>query len=110
MTDRLYETLLHNRFGKWRYPGPGAAKAGKYPDFVFDALPYLDLLLSDLGLRVHRKGGWWSEICEAYSPRDYKGLVGEWLKNRDDREKEFGRVEVEEREKIRNRNGDMKGL
>jgi hypothetical protein len=69
------ETLLHARFGKWRYP---AGHGAQFPDFVFDAMPYVDLVVSDLGLKVHRKGGWWKEISEPYGPEDYRDLVGEW--------------------------------
>jgi hypothetical protein len=74
-----YETVLHNRFGKWRYP---AGFGERFPDMVFDALPYLDLLLGDLGLKVHRKGGSIAEIFSPYGPEDYKGLVAEWLGER----------------------------
>ncbi|THX82443.1 dimethylaniline monooxygenase (N-oxide forming) [Aureobasidium pullulans] len=67
--------LLHSRFGRWRYAcGYGA----RFPDFVFDAVPYLDMLLRDLGIREKRKGGWLGEIFEAYGPEDYKGVVDEW--------------------------------
>ncbi|THZ59995.1 dimethylaniline monooxygenase (N-oxide forming) [Aureobasidium pullulans] len=67
--------LLHSRFGRWRYAcGYGA----RFPDFVFDAVPYLDMLLRDLGIKEKRKGGWLSEIFEAYGPKDYDGVVGEW--------------------------------
>ena len=69
------ETLLHARFGKWRYP---AGHGAQFPDFVFDALPYVDLLVSDLGLKVHRKKGWLAEISEPYGPEDYKDLVAEF--------------------------------
>ncbi|KAL8826959.1 MAG: hypothetical protein Q9170_007203, partial [Blastenia crenularia] len=49
----LYETALFSRFGRWRSPmGYGA----RYPDYVFDGLPFFDLLLGDLGLRRWRKG------------------------------------------------------
>ena len=70
------EVMLHTQWGKWRYPtGYGAS----LPDFVFDALPYMDLLLNDLGLKSNRKNGWFAEVTEAYSPRDYVGLVDEWV-------------------------------
>ncbi|KAL2121087.1 hypothetical protein VTJ04DRAFT_5114 [Mycothermus thermophilus] len=85
------ETLLHARFGRWRYPfGRGA----QFPDFVFDAVPYLDLLLRDLGLETKRKklaitkrskGGmfaWLKEVVEPYGPEDYKGLVEEFVQLR----------------------------
>lgn len=87
-------TILHSRFGSWRCP---AGNGAHYPDFVFDAVPYFDLLLGDLGVGRYRKrrggvegsggwwrgkmwlGGWWREIFEAYGPRDYRGVVGEWM-------------------------------
>ncbi|KAK3318777.1 hypothetical protein B0H66DRAFT_249535 [Apodospora peruviana] len=70
-----YETVLHARFGKWRYP---AGHGTQFPDFVFDAVPYVDLLVGDLGLNIYRKGGWLAEATEPYGPEDYKDLVGEF--------------------------------
>lgn len=77
----LYETALFNRFGLWRSPyGYGA----RYPDFVFDCVPFFDLLLQDLGLNSWRKGwGWIGEVFGGpYLPRDYDGLVDEWKHKR----------------------------
>jgi hypothetical protein len=45
---------------------------------VFDAVPYMDMLLKDVGLRSHRKSGRIAEWTEPYGPEDYKGLIGEW--------------------------------
>lgn len=74
--DKLrYSAVLHARFGKWRYP---AGHGDQYPDFVFDALPYIDLLAGDLGLQVHRKGGKVAEMSEPYGPEDYRTVVEEW--------------------------------
>lgn len=73
----MYDTALFNRFGRWRSPwGYGA----RYPDLAFDGIPYLDLLLRDLGLRSWRKGwGWLGEIFGgAYDAAEYRGLVEEW--------------------------------
>ncbi|KAL8997787.1 MAG: hypothetical protein Q9169_003036 [Polycauliona sp. 2 TL-2023] len=73
----LYETALFNRFGRWRYPmGYGA----RFPDFVFDGLPYFDLILQDLGLETWRKGrSWFKELfSKPYLAGDYKGMVEEW--------------------------------
>ncbi|KAK8071288.1 hypothetical protein PG997_011491 [Apiospora hydei] len=80
LEDVRYETVLHSRFGKWRYP---AGNGARFPDFVFDGVPYMDLLLRDLGLRVHRKSGWLAEITEPYGPEDYRDTVGEWAKLND---------------------------
>lgn len=71
-----YETVLHNRLGKWRSPTDWGSS--KVPSFIFDAVPYFDLLLSDLGLQSHRKKGWWAEIWRPYGPRDYEGVNKEW--------------------------------
>lgn len=75
MEELCYQTVLHSRFGRWRYP---AGHGHQFPDFVFDTLPYIDLLLSDLGLVAHRKNGRLAEIMEPYGPADYKDLVPEW--------------------------------
>ncbi|KAI0403159.1 hypothetical protein F4802DRAFT_608202 [Xylaria palmicola] len=71
-----YETLLHNRWGKWRYPTDWGHKA---PSFIFDAVPYFDLLQRDLGLDPHRKKGWFAEMTDPYGPADYEDIVDVWL-------------------------------
>lgn len=69
------EIMLHTQWGKWRYPcGYGAS----LPDFVFEGLPYVDLLLRDMGLKNNRKKGWFSELTQPYMPKDFAGLVEEW--------------------------------
>ncbi|KAJ6442374.1 flavin-binding monooxygenase-like family protein [Purpureocillium lavendulum] len=70
-----YETALHNRFGKWRYPVDWGNKA---PCFIFDAVPYLDLLQRDLGLDPHRKAGFLSEMLSPYGADDYRNINDEW--------------------------------
>ncbi|KAL2163468.1 hypothetical protein VTH06DRAFT_5526 [Thermothelomyces fergusii] len=72
------EALLHNRFGRWRYPVDwGSSRA---PSFIFDAVPYFDLLLRDLGLEAHRKGGLLAEVLSPYGPEDYQTVNEEWAK------------------------------
>jgi hypothetical protein len=76
MQKLQYETVLCNRFGKWRYPVDwGSSKA---PSFIFDAVPYLDLLQRDLGLNPHRKRGGMAEVWEAYGAEDYRNINEEW--------------------------------
>lgn len=71
----IEEIMLHTQWGKWRYPcGYGAS----LPDFVFEGLPYVDLLLRDMGLDVNRKQTWWAKLTEPYMPRDFAGLIEEW--------------------------------
>ena len=72
--EARWEAVRAARWGRWRYP---CGYGGRVPDFVFDAVPYLDLLLGDLGVRGRRKGGW-REVVGAYGVEDYRGLVGEW--------------------------------
>ncbi|KAM3414773.1 hypothetical protein BST61_g9924 [Cercospora zeina] len=70
------EVMLHTQFGKWRWPcGYGAS----LPDFAFDSLPYIDLLLNDVGIKTHRKGSPTAELVEPYKPKDYRGLAEEYL-------------------------------
>lgn len=70
------EVLLHTQWNKWRYPyGYGAT----LPDLAFDAQPYLDLLINDCGLKVNRKAGLYADLTQPYEPKDYRGLVDEWL-------------------------------
>lgn len=69
------EATLHARFGKWRCPGGNGSLC---PDIAFDSVPYLDLLLTDLGLNGRRKGGFFKECFEPYGTADYVGLVEEW--------------------------------
>ena len=71
-----YETLLHSRFGHWRYPVDWGHRT---PNFVFDAVPYLDLLMRDLGLNIYRKSGWLANMYQPYGPRDYEGVTDEWM-------------------------------
>lgn len=73
--DLAWETALHSEFGKYRYPG-GFGR--RNPDFVFDALPYVDLLLRDLRLQTNRKGGVLAQCFAAHGVEDYRGLVEEW--------------------------------
>ena len=84
----MYDTALCSRFGKWRTPwGYGA----RYMDLAFDGIPYLDMLLGDLGLERWRKGwGWLGEIFGgAYDADDYRGLVEEWKQKQEKKDREL---------------------
>ena len=76
-----WQATLHSRFGFWRYP---AGHGDRYPDVAFDSIPYVDMLLRDMGLEWKRKwkqGGlakWWKELFWPYVPADYTGLVDEY--------------------------------
>lgn len=94
--ERQRETMLQARFGRWRYPW---GFASRFPDFVFDAIPYFDMLLQDLGLDPQRKTtrqsfGWIDVVTlgvygwmvngfknnfYAYQRSDYAGLVDDWM-------------------------------
>ncbi|KAF9772548.1 hypothetical protein IL306_009740 [Fusarium sp. DS 682] len=72
------EMFHHTEFQRIRRPKETGGAGKKCPDLVFDSIPYVDLLLSDLGLPYHRKGSWYREIMEPYQLCDFKGLVEEW--------------------------------
>ncbi|GMG07316.1 unnamed protein product [Aspergillus oryzae] len=75
----INETALHTEFCALRSPaGHGVRTA----DFVFEIMPYLDLLLGDLGLKTARKGSWWKNLFVPHQPKDYAGLVEEWKRRR----------------------------
>jgi hypothetical protein len=76
MEQVRYETVLHSRFGKWRYPTDWGTN--KAPSFIFDAVPYLDMLQRDLGLPIHRKSSWLYEMWSPYLPLDYQNVNEEW--------------------------------
>lgn len=72
----LYETILHARWNKWRYSNGFGAW---FPEISFDVIPYVDMLLKDVGARWRRKGSWWQEWFSAYRPTDYEGVVEEYI-------------------------------
>ena len=73
------ETFYHTEYQRVRRPKETGGMGDRCPDLVFDSLPYVDLLLSDIGVRSHRKSSWYREVTEAYRLSDFKGLVQEWL-------------------------------
>lgn len=76
-----YETHFHTEYERIRRPKWAGGFGGRFPDLVFDSIPYIDLLLEDLGMRTKRKRSWWRNICEPHTAGDYEGLVHEWLDN-----------------------------
>lgn len=77
--DLAWEAALHSEFGKYRYPG-GFGR--RNPDFVFDAIPYVDMILRDLGLCPARKRNVLARCFQPYGTEDYRGLVEEWKSKR----------------------------
>jgi len=77
VSDVYWDAALFNRFCFRRYPyGYGR----RFPDFVFDAVPWNDLILKDLGISGKRKGdSWYREMFESYDMADYRGITAEWL-------------------------------
>ena len=85
----LPTTALLSRYARHRAPyGHGKW----YPDLNFDQMPFIDMLMRDLGLPVLRKKYWrwfpWSpwrwvrEAVEPYGQAEYRGIVREWLEGR----------------------------
>lgn len=75
--DVYWDAALFNRFCYRRYSyGFGR----RFPDFFFDAVPFNDLLLQDLGMSGMRKGGsLYRELFEPYMMKDYRGITEEWV-------------------------------
>ncbi|PWY90077.1 dimethylaniline monooxygenase [Aspergillus heteromorphus CBS 117.55] len=73
----FHDTALLSRYGKLRYP---CGFSSWYPEIVFDSIPYVDMLLTDLGLRKWRKATWTREVFEGYTVRDYQGINQEWAR------------------------------
>ncbi|OJJ73396.1 hypothetical protein ASPBRDRAFT_670785 [Aspergillus brasiliensis CBS 101740] len=74
-SDVYHQTALFSRYGKHRYP---CGFSTWYPEFVYDAVPYADMLLSDLGLNHRRKPTLKKEVLEGYTIHDYRGINQEW--------------------------------
>ena len=65
-----------------RHPPETGGFGDRFGDMAFESLPYIDLLLRDLGLEWMRKKGWFAwfrEVFEPYEQSDYIGMVREWL-------------------------------
>lgn len=69
------QTSLSSRYGKLRYP---CGFSSWYPEFVYDSVPYADMLLHDLGVCSRRKPTRTKEIFTGYTIQDYKGINREW--------------------------------
>lgn len=73
--ETTQEIMLHTQWGKWRYPcGYGAS----LPDFVFEGLPYVNMLMKDMGINTRRKPSYFKELTEPYAPPDFAGMLDEW--------------------------------
>jgi len=80
------EQLIHDTYRDTQYCALRNAMGygNKFPDLVFDSLPYHDALMRDLGFDGKRKGmvlgfrNWGAECWKSYGPEDYRGLVEKW--------------------------------
>jgi hypothetical protein len=55
------ETALHARHARWRNP---AGYGASFPDWIFDTMPYLDMIFGDLGVSGWIKTG----LADAFTP------------------------------------------
>lgn len=69
------EVAEWNAWTRKRYLGVGE----RYPYALFDWIPYLDRLLSDLGVKSQRKKGWLANFLEPHGPHDYADVVKEYM-------------------------------
>ena len=74
-----------------RHPPETGGFGDRFGDMAFESLPYIDLLLRDLGLEWTRKKGvfaWLRNVVEPYGQSDYVGLVQEWLRKQKAKDRE----------------------
>ncbi|KAI0886567.1 cofactor FMO1 FAD enzyme [Annulohypoxylon maeteangense] len=67
------EVAEWNVWSRKRY----VAQGKKHAYAIYDFLPYIDLLLKDLGINPHRKTGFFNMFNPSY-PSEYKGLIDEF--------------------------------
>lgn len=61
-----YDAIFDNVYRNIRQPKETGGLGDKYPDRVFDGLPYIYVLLQDLGLKVKSKKSFLKEMFEPY--------------------------------------------
>lgn len=81
LEDIKNEAVLHAEFERLRHPPEAGGSGQRYPDLIFDSIPYVDMLLKDLGMQVHRKPSWYKELFEPHGVRDYRDLTQDWINN-----------------------------
>ncbi|KAF8470841.1 hypothetical protein BDZ91DRAFT_678162 [Kalaharituber pfeilii] len=64
------------RWSERRYLNMGTAPIAIH---MYDHMAVFDVMMNDLGLNPVRKSGWFAEMFGEYSPKDYRGVVDEWL-------------------------------
>lgn len=74
----LSDTIFHTEYERLRRPREAGGSGNRYPDLVFDSIPYVDLLLEDIGLRSLRKDTTWGNIFKSLTLQDYQGLTQEY--------------------------------
>ncbi|KAF2161924.1 hypothetical protein M409DRAFT_69447 [Zasmidium cellare ATCC 36951] len=76
----LHDTILQSEYQELRRPKIAGGAGEKFPDLVFDSIPYVDILLGDLGLEAKRKGNNFRDLMTPYTLKHYRGLVQDWLR------------------------------
>jgi hypothetical protein len=72
------DTAAHVEYQKLRRPRASGGHGTGFPDLVFDSLPYIDILMQDLGMKTRRKSGIFDELFTPYQLRNYQNLVRDW--------------------------------
>ncbi|KAI1101539.1 FAD/NAD(P)-binding domain-containing protein [Jackrogersella minutella] len=78
VNEMALEVSLWNAWTRKRYLSQGQ----KFPYSLYDFLPYVDSIFSDLGLKSRRKSNVFSEFLSPYHPHDFNGFVDEYLAKR----------------------------
>ncbi len=73
------QTLWHTEYERLRRPRQSGGSGARFLDLV-DGIPYVDMLLEDLGMQAMRKKTLWANVFERHTPKDYRDLTQEWLR------------------------------
>jgi hypothetical protein len=68
------QTVLHARHARWRNP---AGYGASFPDWIFDTVPYLDMVFKDIGVSGWKKT-WLADLFTPYRPSVFAGVVEEY--------------------------------
>ncbi|ORY71341.1 uncharacterized protein BCR38DRAFT_462539 [Pseudomassariella vexata] len=69
--EAMDETVLHARYAQWRNP---AGYGARFPDWIFETLPWLDMVYNDIGVNRWRKKG----LADLFSPYMPVAFAGVW--------------------------------
>jgi len=74
LSEMELEIAEWNAWSRKRYVCQGK----KHAYAIYDFLPYIDVLLKDLGVNPKRKQNWFADLFTPAYPREYRGILSEF--------------------------------